>query len=337
MEQSDQIASDVTSAQKTNRVFDNLPPAQRRAETMVRDLGIADIYKFKHHFHHLSGGEMHYVDEGAGEPVVMLHGNPTWSFLYREFIAAFSKTHRVIVPDHLGFGLSDKPKGVENYTLEFHVANLEALMLSQDLNNITLVLHDWGGPIGLAFAARHPDRIKAIVVMNTLAFFPLSPQQSPEKNELPLVLKIFRSRGLGTFLVRTLGIFERFLLARATGNSQRIGSVKRAYSGVFPTPEQRDGVLAFPRMIPATINDLAAQIMTREIVPYLKSYSKPMQVFWGMRDPIMPLEVLEGWRAHVPHAEVIQLPEGRHYVQEDSFGTIIPAMRAFLRRPAPDA
>ena len=130
---------------------------------------IKDVYPFKSNFHKIKTYNYHYLDEGKGDPVVMLHGNPSWSFLYRNLILRISKTHRVIAPDHLGCGLSDKPPNFP-YRLETHIDNLESLMLELNLNNITLIIHDWGGPVGLGFAVRYPKRIRRLVILNSSAF-----------------------------------------------------------------------------------------------------------------------------------------------------------------------
>jgi haloalkane dehalogenase len=126
----------------------------------------AALYPFESHFHDLDGARMHYLDEGSGEPVLMLHGNPSWSFYYRDLVTAFRGTHRVIAPDHVGCGMSDKPQRYP-YTLRRHVENLERLVLDLDLRNVTLVVHDWGGAIGFGVATRHPERFKRLVIFNT--------------------------------------------------------------------------------------------------------------------------------------------------------------------------
>ena len=126
-------------------------------------------FPFPPHYHMVYGAAMHFVDEGSGEPIVMLHGDPTWGYLYRHFIPAFSQNYRCLVPDHLGMGKSDVPKDVSFYRLEQRIAHLEALLLHLDLRDITLVVHDWGGPVGLGFATRHPERIKRLVLLNTWA------------------------------------------------------------------------------------------------------------------------------------------------------------------------
>ena len=208
---------------------------------MVERLGIGDAYPFDHHFLDGPMGAMHFVDEGAGEPILMLHGNPTWSFPYRRFVQAFAPTHRAVVPDHVG--LSDKPA----YTIDAHIDNLEGLVEALDLRDITLVMQDWGGPIGLGTAARHPDRVKRIVVIDTFDFYPPVDSMDPEHLRLRAPLRLMRARGIGDVLVRRMGLFERRAMPTAVGNKRAYAAVRRAYTGVFGSaadPGRRHGLPA---------------------------------------------------------------------------------------------
>jgi pimeloyl-ACP methyl ester carboxylesterase len=280
-------------------------------------------------------GAMHYVDEGEGQPVLCVHGNPSWSFLYREFIKGLSGENRVIAPDHIGFGLSDKPSDENEYSIEAHIQNLENLVIELDLRDITLVVQDWGGPIGLGMAARHPDRIKALVVLNTFGFYPLHEGMDPENQKLPAPLLLMRSSGLGTWLVRKKGFFERIVMKMATGNSQRLKAVHHAYKGVFQGPEDRAGVMAFPRLIPTNSRHPSAQILLNETGPFLDKFGGPVQIYWGMKDPIFPIEALGAWRKRLPQAEVIELSDAKHYLQEDAADVIVPGISKFLKGNGP--
>src|SRR5262249_37712127 len=141
-------------------------------------------------------GRMHYLDEGSGEPVVMLHGNPTWSFYYRNLILSLRDSYRCVVPDHLGCGLSDKPsEAAYDYSLKSRIDDLEALLNHLGVDKITLVLHDWGGMIGMGFAARQPDRIRRLIVSNTAAF------HLPHSKRFPWSLKLGRNTRLGSWLI----------------------------------------------------------------------------------------------------------------------------------------
>lgn len=193
------------------------------------------------------------------------------------------------------------------------------------------MVHDWGGPIGLGMAARHPDRIKSIVVMNAFGLYPMSDKMDPENIKLPFALKLLRSKFPGTFLTRNLGMFERVVMGTATANTNRLNTVKPAYRDIFTGPKDRAGVTAFPRMIPTNTRHPSAQIMIKEITPYLKSYTKPLRIFWGQKDPFMVPDILDGWRKYVPQAEVTTIPNASHYIQEDAFETIIPMLKSFLK------
>ena len=163
----------------------------------MSDQNLATLFPFKRHFLERNSQQYHYVNEGTGEPVVMVHGNPSWSFYYRNLVKTLSVSHQCIVPDHIGCGLSDKPDDEDySYTLASRIDDLEALLdhLAID-KNITLVVHDWGGMIGMGYAARYPDRIKKLVILNTAAF------HLPKNKSFPLPLAIGRNTMLGTIFL----------------------------------------------------------------------------------------------------------------------------------------
>lgn len=308
--------------------------ARSRALATVKRLDIAGAYPFDPHFYDSPMGAMHFVDEGPGDggagTILMLHGNPTWSFLYRRFIQAFAPTHRVVAPDHIGFGLSDKPGDEGAYTIAAHIRNLEGLVEVLDLKNITLVMQDWGGPIGLGMAARHPDRIKRIAIINTFGFYPPAPGLDPENLKLPPPLLLMRSRGIGDFLVRRMGFFERKVIPMAVGDKRAYKAISHAYTGIFQSRADRAGVMAFPRLIPTRSAHPTAQIMIRETGPFLDAFEGPVRIFWGMKDPLFPVEILQGWKARFPNAEVTEIADGKHYLQEDKSDVIVPALRSFV-------
>lgn len=307
---------------------------QSEAAATIAKLGIGDLYPFAHRFIETPQGAMHYVDEGRGDPVLCLHGNPTWSFLWRDFVTGLRDRHRVVAPDHIGFGLSDKPEDEAAYTVEAHVRNLEALVLDLDLRNVTLVMQDWGGPIGLAMAARHPERIKALVVLNTFGFYPLHPSMKADGLRLPPPLLLMRSKPLGTWLVREKGMFDGFVMKIATADSKRLRKVHLAYRDVFGGAKGRGGVMAFPRLIPTRTSHPVAKMLMEETGPFLDAFEGPAQIYWGMKDPLFPPLALEGWKGRLPRAEVIELPKAKHYVQEDAPEVIVPGIARFLDRIA---
>ncbi len=299
----------------------------------IKELGLEQEYPFASHFIDTPMGKMHYLDEGMPNErstVLAVHGNPSWSFLYRALVKGFAKERRVVVPDHIGFGLSDKPDDEAAYTLKAHIAHLEALVLELDLTNITLVMQDWGGPIGLGVAARHPNRIKALVVMNTFGFYPPVDGMNPEKLKLPPPLLMMRSRGLGDFMVRRLSFFEKQVMTMATA-TKRKGAVKRAYRAIFRGPEERAGVMAFPRMIPTNTRHPAAKILLEETGPYIENFTGPAHIFWGLKDPLIPIGALEAWKKRLPQAGVTEFKKARHYLQDDVPNELVQELGQFLR------
>ncbi|QPH52804.1 alpha/beta fold hydrolase [Pontivivens ytuae] len=301
-----------------------------QAAALRRELKLDAEYPFESRFVRTPQGMMHYVDEGSGAPVLLLHGNPTWSFLWRRFVTGLSEAHRVIAPDHIGFGLSEKPSDSAAYSIDTHIRNLEALVERLDLTDITLVMQDWGGPIGLGMAARHPGRIARLVVMNTFGFWPPADGMDPENLPLPAPLRLMRAKGPGDVLVCRFGFFERVVMRMATGDGRALRRVHHAYKGVFRSPAERAGVMAFPRLIPTRSAHPSAQILLRETGPFLERFEGPARIFWGMKDPLFPPEALAAWRTRLPQAEVTELPEAKHYLQEDAPEEIVAGLHRFL-------
>lgn len=278
-------------------------------------------------------GRMHYVDEGPrdGRPVVLLHGNPTWAFLYRHFIPPLVEAgHRAIAADHLGFGRSDKPDRAELYTIERHAWRMEALLESLDLHRATVVPQDWGGPIGLWWATRHPDRAASLFILNTFAHRP------PERVRLPLPLRLFRLPGIGEVMVKGLDLFKRAVLFRAgvVHRERLTGEVRRAYLAPHPTWSSRTPILVFPRQIPSgpagAVSDLLADI-ERGLERSFRA--KPVTIAWAMKDVAFTPQVLERlWLRTFPDADVVRLKDAGHYLQEDAHERIVPALVAHLAR-----
>lgn len=278
-------------------------------------------------------GRMHYVDEGQGDPVVLVHGNPTWGYLYRHFIPPLvAAGHRVVVPDHLGFGRSDKPDDASRYTIARHCARLESLLESLDLQRATLAVQDWGGFIGLYWASRHPERIARLFIMNTFAHRPRA------EVSLPLPLRLFRVPGVGELLVKGLDFFKHVFMFRAgvVHHERMTPVVRRAYLAPHPSWSSRTAVLVFPREIPAgpsgPVSDLGAEI-EQGMERHLRS--KPVKIVWAMKDiAFVPSMVDEMWLQTFPDADVMRIPDAGHYLQEDAHEQIVPALLEFLgRRP----
>lgn len=306
------------------------PENNSQARQIIRDLGLEQEYPFDHHFMQTPHGRMHYVDEGQGNPVLALHGNPTWSFLYRNFVKGLSDENRIIAPDLIGFGLSEKPQYVEQYTIEGHVDDIERLVVELDLKDITLIVQDWGGPIGLAVAARQPERIKALVIMNTFGSFPPLPSMDENNIDLPFSLDMFRTPIIGNLMVKQWGMFETQGMAMATANQQRLDAVKIAYQEVFTDADDRAGVFAFPQLIPANLQHPSAQLLKHQVEPYVNNFKGPVKIIWGKQDPFFPLEMLTTWQDRLPQASTLEIPQASHFLQEDAHEIIIPQLKHFL-------
>ncbi len=275
-------------------------------------------------------GRLHYVDEGPrdGRPVVLVHGNPTWGFLYRNFIGPLvAAGHRAIVPDHLGFGRSDKPNRPDFYRVPEHARRFDALLESLDLSGAVVVAQDWGGPIALSWAVAHPERVAGLFVLNTFAHRP------PGKVSLPLPLRLFRMPGVGEIMVKGLGLFHRaFLFGVGMVHRERLtADMRRAYLAPHPTWASRVGVLVFPREIPAgpvgPIADLGGRV-EQGLERFFRD--RPVRIIWAMKDVAFTPAMLDIWRRTLPNAEITRLDDAGHYLQEDAHEAIAPELLRFL-------
>jgi len=275
-------------------------------------------------------GRLHYVDEGPrdGKPVVMVHGNPTWGYLYRNFIPPLvAAGYRCIVPDHLGFGRSDKPDEAELYQVPRHAERLDALLESLDLHDATLVSQDWGGALGFYWATRHPDRIAALCILNTAAHRP------PGKVKLPLPIRLFRTPGIGEVMVKGAHMFVRgFLFNAGIMHKDRITKdMRAAYTAPHPTYSSRTSILVFPREIPADSTGRVAEFLGEVEVGLQQLKAKPTMIAWAMKDIAFRPEYLEKlWLRDFPNADVLRLPDAGHYLQEDAHERIVPKLLTHL-------
>ncbi|MBI3552653.1 MAG: alpha/beta fold hydrolase [Elusimicrobia bacterium] len=285
------------------------------------------VYPFADHFWDRQGLKLHYVDEGKGEPVVMVHGNPTWSFYWRELIKDLSKDHRVVAPDHIGMGLSDKPgDDAYQYTLRSRVEDLDGLLdFLKVREDITLVVHDWGGMIGMNWACRRPERVKRLVVLNTWAF------DYPEGARVPPALALARSP-LGAFLVRGLNLFSLGAAMTCVKPGSMSGQIFSGYIAPYDSWNNRRAVHRFVQDIPVNPQDPAYDLM-KWTGDHLHQFAgKPMLLIWGGRDFVFNDVFYEEWRRRFPKAETLHLPKAGHYVLEDASERIVPEIRAFLAR-----
>jgi haloalkane dehalogenase len=262
-------------------------------------------YAYAPHYTEFEGMRMHYLDEGAGDPVLLLHGEPTWSYLYRRMIPPLSARFRVIAPDYLGFGRSDKPLQIEDYTYDLHVASIHALVDRLDLRHITVVVQDWGGPIGLRVAVESKDRFARLVVLNT---------------------GLFASRGWPT-----PGFMQWRNFAERVGREMPVGRIiqsatsrelddetLRAYEAPWPVSESKAGVAAFPLLVPLTQDDPNAAAMLR-VMDALRAWDVPALVCWSDGDPVFPLKAGEAMARLLPGAAgaMRTISGASHMLQED--------------------
>lgn len=288
-------------------------------------------YPFTSHYLELSGLNYHYLDEGEGAPVVMLHGNPSWSFYYRNLVMALRDRYRCIVPDHIGCGFSDKPGDDRyDYTLARRVDDLEALLEHLEVRReITLVVHDWGGMIGMAYAVRHPERIRRLVVLNTGAF-PLPPSKP-----FPLALRICRDSFAGTLLVRGFNAFSRAAAVVGCKRNPMTKKLRALYQLPYDSWQNRIATLRFVQDIPLAPGDKAFALVNAVAEGIGQFRRLPMLICWGEQDFVFDRHFLDEWRQRFPEAEVHRFSDCGHYILEDAGSEIIPLIASFLERPDP--
>ena len=287
---------------------------------------MSDLYPFENQFFELGSFRLHYLDEGQGEPVVMLHGNPSWSFYYRNLVQALRHRYRTIVPDHIGCGLSDKPDRRDYpYTLKQRVDDLDKLLEHLKVDErITLVLHDWGGMIGMAYASKYPERIARLILFNTAAF------RLPDRKKFPLALKICRNTALGEFLVLKLNAFALCAARIGCKRNPMSPSLRGAYCAPYDTPSNRIAILRFVQDIPLQPGDSGYDLVV-EIENRLELFSTmPMLVCWGMKDFVFDHNFLNEWQKRFPLAEVHTFSDCGHYILEDANDEVVPIVEQFL-------
>ena len=285
-------------------------------------------YPFQDRRADLGGYGMHYLDEGQGETVLMVHGNPSWSFYYRELVKSLRGTNRCIVPDHVGMGLSDRP-GEERYryTLKSRVDDLDKLMESlAPAGPVTLVLHDWGGMIGMGWAARHPERVKAIVAFNTSCF------RLPAEKKFPGLLKILRGP-VGGALLRASAVARRFVLSTCTAKRELSPEASDAYLSVCDGWKESLAVRRFVSDIPLSLGDSAWDLVV-EIESKLGAFARtPLLLPWGMKDRVFDESFLNGWTRRFPRARVERFEDCGHFLLEDAPERLVPMISDFIAHP----
>jgi haloalkane dehalogenase len=288
-------------------------------------------WPFEPRYCEAAGFRQHYVDEGAGRPLILLHGQPTWGYIWRRFIPPLALTNRVIVPDHMGFGKSETPD--RHYTLGTHVANLAALIEKLDLRDITFVMQDWGGPIGMGYTVRHPERVHSLVVMNTVSGYgTIGRRDLPNPLDTPWFTWIREGLHTGRTEAVLSQLGSTILSVMQIVGLERLDRVDatflRAYAAAFPTPEACRGALAFPLDLAlGRVRDFVRDGLAG--VPALKA--KPAIMIEGMLDRAIPSALaIADFQGLWPTAPVIRVPGAGHYLQEDAPEVVVPLVQAFL-------
>jgi haloalkane dehalogenase len=287
----------------------------------------AELYPFKSHWLNLSGNCLHYLDEGPRDaPVVlMLHGNPTWSFYYRKLVLALRDRYRCIVPDHMGCGLSDKP-GDENYSyrLQQRITDIGTLMESLGIDRpLSLVVHDWGGMIGMGWAVDHASLVDRLVILNTAAF------PKPESKSLPFGLWLAGRTSLGTLMVRGLNAFSG-LAARVAFKKPVSRPVRKAYTGPYDSWKNRIATLRFVQDIPLAPTDPGHDILVRTERRLSVFRDTPAMIAWGEKDFVFDHHFLDRWQQLMPGARVQRYPDCGHYILEDAGSALVEDIASFL-------
>lgn len=276
-------------------------------------------YPFAAHYFETPAGRMHYADEGRGEVVLMLHGNPAWSFLYRKLIKQLSPHYRCIAPDLIGFGLSDKPYEW-SYLPEDHAKNVTALIDHLGLKDITLVVNDWGGPIGMHYAVNHPQNIKRLVVLNTWAW--------PVDDDFHYTsFSAMMGGPVGRFLIRHFNFFANSFMRVAFGDKSKLTRhAHDHYLNALPSGESRKGSWVFPRRIihsSTWLGEIWSKIGTLK--------DKPTLFVWGMKDVAFREKELQRWQSALPNSDTLRLPTVGHFVSEEAPEELGQAVGKFLR------
>ena len=277
-----------------------------------------NLFPFTSRFGEIDGHRIHYVDEGAGDIILFVHGTPEWSFGYRLLIKGLSDSYRCIALDHLGFGLSEKPKN-ENYTTKLHAERLEKFIASLRLENINLVANDFGGSMALHYAINHPDNVRRICLFNTWMW---SLNQDPHFAKPARMMKTW----LGRFLYKQLNFPVKVMLPMAFGDKSKLTKeVHHHYKRPLSKPADRNGTYTFVNEI------LDAGPWWDDLWKKLDMIKhKPFLFFWGMKDKLILPKELVKWEARLPNAQVIRFENAGHFVQEEESDQMIHHLKVFF-------
>lgn len=274
-------------------------------------------YPFTSNFFAVNGHQLHYIDEGIGEVILFVHGTPSWSFDYRNIIKTLSKSFRCIAVDHIGFGLSDKPEHYDYSTIN-HSRTLAKFIAEKQLSNFTLVVHDFGGPIGLNFAIQHPEMVKSLVMLNSWLW---SSKTDPDYIKFSRILR----SPLLPFLYRYLNFSPKFILPRSFGDYKLSTKTLLQYTKPFANKKERNGALAFAKSL---LND---QDWFEELWNQRNSISsKPVIFIWGLKDPVIKPHYLHKFKSGFENAQVIELKTCGHFPQEEEPQKVSEAIKDFV-------
>lgn len=279
------------------------------------------VYPYESHWLRLGDHQYHFVDQGQGDPLLMVHGNPTWSFYWRRLIDAFSPAYRCVAPDHMGCGLSEKPVDYR-YELQTHIDNLVQLIDELDLHEVTMLGHDWGGAIGLGAAQARPDRFKQFVLFNTGAFPP---------PYIPWRIRVCRFPIVGRYALQGLNLFSRAAIRMAVADAKKLtADARQGLLAPYDSWDHRVAVYGFVKDIPASPKHPTWATLDR-IEQHLPALAdRRFLLIWGMQDWCFTPECLRRFQQHLPAAEVVELEDAGHWVVEEASDTIIKRLDEFL-------
>ncbi|MBX7242090.1 MAG: alpha/beta fold hydrolase [Bacteroidia bacterium] len=275
-------------------------------------------YPFSANYFNVNNQNLHYIEEGQGEVILFVHGTPSWSFDYRNIIKGLKSDFRCIAIDYIGFGLSDKPKEYD-YSTQNHSKTLEKFVLEKQLENITLVVHDFGGPVGLNFAMQYPEKIKNLIILNSWLW---SSENDPDYIKLRKVLK----SPLLPFLYRFFNFSPKFILPQSFGDNKLDKTLLKQYTRPFADRTQRNGALAFAKSL---LND---QDWFEQLWNKRKSISdKPTLFIWGMKDTVIKPHNLEKFQSGFSNSRTMKLETSGHFPQEEQAEKVLKAIFDFLK------
>ena len=281
-----------------------------------------DMYPFESRFFVTPPDHrMHYVDEGEGEPLVFVHGNPAWSFEFRHPIRELRSEYRCVAPDHIGFGLSSRSARSEDHHPESHAHRFAALLEHLDLRDITLFMTDWGGPIGLDFARKHPERVRRLVIANTWCW--------PVGDDFHFKsFSFLMSSRIGQYLMRHHNIFVNRLIPKAVGDrSVLTREIMAHYRNAQPSHAARTASASLPGYIVGASNWLLSIWEDRSAFA-----DKPALILWGLKDIAFRRQELERWKSALPDHELHEFEDCGHFLAEEAPDSVVSALRTFMRR-----